>query len=109
MQTTKHPYEFLARWDRSGRLSGAHAQFRYVTTAGDGSVIGEFAGAAEPVAIAGAAGFPLSDLLSEMQVAVIAELDAVRAERDTLAAQLAAVIAERDAAMAAKHTTGAAD
>ncbi|NYZ17828.1 hypothetical protein HL658_35245 [Azospirillum sp. RWY-5-1] len=82
MQTKKLPYEFLARWDQDGRLAGAHAQFRYVTLADDGSVIGEFTGPAEPVAAAGDAGFPLADILGELQIAALAE-------RDRLAARLA--------------------
>ncbi|MBP2294245.1 hypothetical protein J2851_004034, partial [Azospirillum rugosum] len=39
MKTEKHAYEFLVRWDRDGRLSGAHAQFRYVTRDEDGAVL----------------------------------------------------------------------
>lgn len=89
MQTKKLPYEFLARWDQDGRLAGAHAQFRYVTLAGDGSVVGEFTGPAEPVAVAGNAGFPLADILDGLQIAALAE-------RDRLAAQLAAQAAVPD-------------
>ncbi|GLR82219.1 hypothetical protein HUE56_00470 (plasmid) [Azospirillum oryzae] len=80
MQTTRQPYEFLVRWDHTGRLCGAHAQFRYITTADDGTMIGEFIGAAEPVAVAGSAGFPLTDILSPLQAAALAERDAL-AER----------------------------
>ncbi len=90
MQAARHPYELLVRWDRGGRLAGAHAQFRYVTTAEDGSVVGEFVGAAEPVAVAGTAGFPLADILSEAHIATLATLAAVTAERDELAARLSA-------------------
>lgn len=89
MQTTKHPYEFLVRWDRDGRLAGAHVQFRYVTV-DDGAVVGEFVGAAEPVGLAGASGFPLADILPAIQAAAIAALESVTAERDALAAQIAA-------------------
>lgn len=79
MQTTRHPYEFLARWGRDGRLAGAHAQFRYVTMADDGTVLGEFVGAAEPVAVMEAAGFPLSDILSPLQTAALVERDLLAA------------------------------
>ena len=85
MQTTKHPYEFLVRWDRAGRLSGAHTQFRYVTVDENGSVLGELIGAAEAV---GVTGFPLSDILSQLQIAALTECEAMRAERDALAEQL---------------------
>lgn len=90
MRTTRLPYELLIRWDRDGRLAGAHAQFRYVTTNDDGSVAGEFLGAAEPLSSAGADGFPLSDVLSQAQTAALATLEAVTAERDALTARLAA-------------------
>lgn len=89
MQTTKHPYEFLVRWNATGGLSGAHAQFRYVTLGEDGTPIGEFIGAAEPVAVAEAAGFPLADILSSLQIAALAERDAALSERDALAKRLA--------------------
>lgn len=63
MITEKVPYELLVRWDETGRLAGAHIQFRYVTRDGgiDGStgggpdggaaVLGEFLGPAEPVVL----------------------------------------------------------
>lgn len=72
MQTTKRPYEFLVRWDQQGNLAGAHAQFRYITTDEAGTVIGEFIGPAEPVAIAGANGFPLATVLTQEQIAAFA-------------------------------------
>ena len=91
MQTRQIPYEFMVRWDRDGRLAGAHVQFRYVTATDAGAFVGEFVGAAEPVAAAGASGFPLHDILPEVQAAALATLEAVTAERDALAARLAAV------------------
>lgn len=93
MQTTKHPYEFLARWDRNGGLGGAHVQFRYVTQADDGTVLGEFIGVAEPVAAGASAGFPLEEILSPLTLAALAERDAALAERDLLAARLAEDVA----------------
>lgn len=72
MRTTKLPYEFLVRWDRQGNLAGAHAQFRFVTTDEAGTVIGEFVGPAEPVAVAGANGFPLAAVLTQEQIAAFA-------------------------------------
>jgi hypothetical protein len=84
MRTDKRPYEFLVRWDRDGRLAGAHAQFRYVTVVDDGTVVGEFVGPAEPVAVAGGNGFPLSDILDAVQIAALAD-------REALADRLAAL------------------
>ncbi|KAA0593711.1 hypothetical protein J2848_006741 [Azospirillum lipoferum] len=72
MRTTKLPYEFLVRWDQQGNLAGAHVQFRFVTTDESGTVIGEFVGPAEPVAAAGANGFPLAAVLTQEQIAAFA-------------------------------------
>lgn len=87
MQTDMFPYEFLVRWDRTGRLSGAHAQFRHVTMDADGAVVGEFVGMAEPVAVAEGAGFPLSDILSRVQADALLACEAMRAERDSAVAE----------------------
>ncbi len=89
MKTVKCPYEFLARWDRDGWLAGAHVQFRYVTVTDDGAVLGEFVGAAEPVALGTASGFPLTEILSPLGMAALPERDSALAERDALAAKLA--------------------
>ena len=75
MQIEKLPYEFLVRWDRDGGLAGAHAQFRYVTRDVDGNVLGEFVGAAEPVAMAQAAGFPLEQILGHALTAAMITID----------------------------------
>ena len=104
MQTNRLPYEFLVRWDHTGRLSGAHAQFRYVTTAPDGAVIAEAVGAAEPVAVAGAEGFPLADILSEAHAAALTSLAEVTAERDQLRVDLAALQGEYDRLRAQRDT-----
>lgn len=86
MQTIKLPYEMLARWDQKGILRGAHIQWRYVTRDGD-KVVSEAVSAAEPVAVADhAGGFPLADLMNEMQVAALVavdEADAGRASANT--------------------------
>ncbi|HZW07964.1 MAG TPA: hypothetical protein VFF65_12650 [Phycisphaerales bacterium] len=99
MQTTKQPYEFLARWDKSGKLAGAHIQWRYVVTGDDGSVVTESATAAEPIGADTA--FPLSDLLQQVTTDALASLASVTAERDALQAEheaaIAALVAERDA------------
>ncbi|WP_448207295.1 hypothetical protein [Azospirillum sp. sgz302134] len=94
MQTTKHPYEFLVRWDRNGHLAGAHAQFRYVTRGDDGAFAGEFVSPAEPVAVAGASGFPLADLLSEVQASALAALETARADLEAARAEIAELRAQ---------------
>lgn len=92
MQTERFPYELLVRWDRSGRLAGAHAQFRYVTSGPDGAVIAEALGGAEPLGLAGNVGFPLADVLSQAQAAALSALETVTAERDALAARLSSMM-----------------
>lgn len=84
MQTSKQPYELLVRWGSDGRLSGVHVQFRFVTTTEDGKPIGEFIGPPEPVGTAGRSGFPLSEILSDLTVAALAERDALAARLATL-------------------------
>jgi hypothetical protein len=87
MHTTKRPYELLIRWDQQGQLAGAHVQYRYVIQ-DDGQVVGESVGKAEPLSLGE---FPLADLLNEAQQAALAQVQALTAERDALAAQLAAM------------------
>ena len=88
MQTTKHPYELLFRWDRSGMLSGAHVQYRYVITDG-GAVIGESVGSAEPIALETGDGFPLSDLLDAAQISALAAMTTARTDAEAARAELA--------------------
>jgi hypothetical protein len=59
------PYEFLVRWDKGGRISGQHIQYRELVV-DDGEVIAERLGRAFPVIEDG--DFPLSDILSELQI-----------------------------------------
>lgn len=73
MQTLKQPYELLVRWERDGKLAGAHVQWRYVTQVDD-QVVAEAISAAEPVAVAGQAGFPLCDVLSALQIESLAKV-----------------------------------
>ncbi|KAA0592939.1 hypothetical protein J2848_005705 [Azospirillum lipoferum] len=93
MQTQKYPYEFLVRWDQTGQLSGAHVQHRYVILDDDGTKIGETLGPAEPLTLDTAAGFPLSAMLTQVQIDALTAKAAADAERD------AAMVA-RDAALA---------
>ncbi|MBJ7413852.1 MAG: hypothetical protein JHC88_00015 [Niveispirillum sp.] len=66
MQTHKLPYEFLVRWGTDGTLSGAHIQYRYITTGPDGLPLGEFISPPEPVS---AEGYPLETILTPEQIA----------------------------------------
>lgn len=108
MQTTKHPYELLIRWDQSGRLSGAHVQHRYVTRAADGTVITEAVAPPEALTLDTAAGHPLGDLLSQAQIDALTAKAAADAERDAALALRDAAVAERDAALADRAGTESA-
>lgn len=89
LEAVKFPYEFLVRWDQNGAVSGAHVQWRTVVTE-DGVFAGETVGAAEPVGMTdGAAGFPLTDILSQMTADALAAVNALAAERNLLAARVA--------------------
>lgn len=59
------PYEFLVRWGKDGRISGQHIQYREFVVDGE-EVIAERLGRAFPVIEDG--DFPLSDILSELQI-----------------------------------------
>lgn len=112
MQTTTKPYEFLARWDADGTLSGAHVQWRTILTNDDGTPAGEVVGDAKPVAVGSAEGFPLADILQQLQAdALTGREEALAACKEALAAKsaaeaeaetsVAAAQAERDAAVRA--------
>jgi hypothetical protein len=97
MQTTKHPYELLIRWDQQGQLAGAHVQYRYVIKDSD-QIIGESVGQAEPLTIGD---FPLTDLLNQVQADALAkieqlkfEVERLRVERDVPASAVNASTAE---------------
>lgn len=80
MERVRHPYELLIRWDSQGRLAAAHVQWRDLVTDG-ATVVAETLSDATPVGVAGAAGFPLSDVLERVHVDAltrIAELEAAR-------------------------------
>lgn len=84
METKRLPYELLFRWDDEGRVSGAHVAWRYVTMDGK-TKVGEFVSDPIPVGMNKRAdGFPLSDVLSEAQASMAAELGARAAEIERL-------------------------
>jgi hypothetical protein len=108
MHTEKHPYELLARWDETGVLKGAHVQWRTVTRDDTGKIVAEGVSDAEPINIGQGNGFPLADILSEVQIEALSELAKARsnldeqvAKRQEAEAELARVKAERDVLAAA--------
>lgn len=98
-ETAAQPYEFLARWDQNGRLAGAHVQRRVITRS-DGAILGEFVTPAEPVALDGNGAFPLTDIMTEVQVGAVAQANALADQLAAAQAALAAMSDQRDAALA---------
>lgn len=115
METVKRPYEFLARW-KDGVLVGAHVGFE-VTVTENGQVLSTTPLNVLPVDIGQGQGFPLADILGQLQIdamkdrdsalaakaAAEAERDAMKSERDSALAAKAAAEAQRDASIAAKE------
>lgn len=97
MQTAKLPYEFLVRWDKDGKLAGAHVQWRYVTMDGV-KVVAEGVTNPETVDIGDGKGFPLQDILSQTQTDALAQLAQAEARLSDAEASLTAALAARDAA-----------
>jgi heterodisulfide reductase subunit A-like polyferredoxin len=96
----KIPYEFLARWDhQTGALKGAH-----VKTFDD---VMNREGDAQAVAVAGADGFPLGDILTAVEQGAIAAMEAAQTELATEKATHEATkqaLAEVEAALVAAQT-----
>lgn len=112
------PYEFLARWNpETGVLQGAHVKF-IDTILEDGKAISQKDSDAMPVAVAGASGYPLGDILDALQISAITEFDAqktvataavdeantakaeaedAKATAESLAARVAVLEAEKEA------------
>jgi hypothetical protein len=103
---TTTPYEFLARW-KNGALAGAHVKFLETIT-DDGAVVSQREGDPMSVAVAGAAGFPLDDILSALQAQAIAERDAAIASKQLAESYLALAISDKATALAAKDAEIAA-
>lgn len=87
METTKHPYEMLVRWDQRGKLSGAQMQYRYIIRDG-AKIVGESVGNAEPLALD--KDFPLQDVLTAAQSDALATAETAKAKAAQLEADLAA-------------------
>ena len=93
------PNEFLVRWSDAGQIQGAHIVFRE-TLIEDGTELTSRLLPAQPVALAGASGFPLADVLAEVQASALATIEARDAENATLKADKEAADRARDDALA---------
>ena len=80
---TKTPYEFLIRWDNNGVIQGAHIAF-LETVLKNGEVITQTQSSVESVEIAGQLGFPLSDVLSQIQIDALKQIEVLKSENESL-------------------------
>lgn len=101
METVKRPYEFLVRW-KDGIISGAHVGFE-VTVTENGQVISTTPLNVVSVDIGTGQGFPLADILGQIQVDALKDRDAALTAKSQAESAKAAAEAERDAAIAAKE------
>lgn len=104
---TNQPYEFLVRWN-NGTLAGAHIRFLETLTE-DGVVLSQKEGNAQPVSLAGEAGFPIEDILDGLQATALSDLAAAQAAKATAESALTAKQAEMDEALATAQAAHAAE
>lgn len=102
------PYEFLVRWDyQTGALKGAYVRVYTATKDAAGIILSGKEGDAQPVAVAGALGFPLIDILTAIQSGAIIAMDdaiAAKAAAETALTQALAEIDTLKDSIAAKLT-----
>lgn len=91
MQTKRVPYEVLFRFDDSGALVGSHVQWKYIVQDEKGDKVAEAIKPATAVAVGDSEGFPLADILTEVQRGAVlqaaaraSELEVLRDEHDAL-------------------------
>lgn len=72
------PYEFLVRWDANGNLAAAHVGFRKVGQL-DGVIVSGVPMPVQSVALGLADGFPLSDILDQIQIDALARIAVLEA------------------------------
>jgi len=99
---TRKPYEFLIRWNKDGIIQGAHIAF-LDTVLKDGEIINQTQSSVESVAIGEQIGFPLADVLSQLQIDALKQIDvlnaeivALKAEKDDLAKINEALVSENE-------------
>ena len=99
---SKTPNEFLVRWSDTGTIQGAHIVFREAVIE-DGTELSSKLLPTQPVSLDGEAGFPLSDVLAEVQASALATIEARDAEIAALKADAAQAKTDADAALSAAN------
>ena len=92
---TRTPYEFLIRWDKDGIIQGAHIAF-LDTVLKDGEIVTQTQSSVESVAIGEQVGFPLADVLSQLQIDALKQVDVLNAEIAELSKINEALVAENE-------------
>ncbi len=89
MKTTKHPYEFLARWNAETGEMHAHVGFILTVREDDGALVSRHAMPVQPVAVGSDEGFPLSEVLDALHISLLTEKEGARAENAQLKERVA--------------------
>jgi hypothetical protein len=82
------PNEFLVRWNNEGLIQGAHLGW-LDTVLKDGVVLSQKETNVESVAIGLSDGFPLTDILTQLQVDCVLERETLLLKIETLKAEIA--------------------
>jgi hypothetical protein len=82
------PNEFLVRWNNEGLIQGAHVGW-LDTVLKDGVVLSQSETNVESVAVGLSEGFPLTDILTQLQVDCILERETLLLEIESLKAEIA--------------------
>jgi hypothetical protein len=82
------PNEFLVRWNKEGVIQGAHVGW-LDTVLKDGVVLSQTETNVESVAVGLSDGFPLTDILTQLQVDCVLERETLLLEIETLKAEIA--------------------
>jgi hypothetical protein len=81
------PNEFLVRWNKEGVIQGAHVGW-LDTVLKDGVVLSQTETNVESVAVGLSDGFPLTDILTQLQVDCVLERETLLLEIQTLKAEI---------------------
>jgi hypothetical protein len=81
------PNEFLVRWNNQGLIQGAHVGW-LDTVLKDGVILSQSETNVESVAVGLSDGFPLTDILTQLQVDCILERETLLLEIQTLKAEI---------------------
>jgi hypothetical protein len=82
------PNEFLVRWNNEGAIQGAHVGW-LDTVLKDGVILSQTETNVESVAVGLSDGFPLTDILTQLQVDCVLERETLLLEIQTLKAEIA--------------------